>query len=207
MRSQREDVKRATGWAGRLSRARVDPPDLLLERGAAGGSRPRSRTGMRRLVLALFGVCTLLARAQLRAADVSTVDEELLCRRLGSAYSNATSVKKEQFAGAYERYVEQISYLIVVAGRYSRGSGCLNALFGRIQRESPSLAAPHYVMTSDEVEALIGKMARDGADDAVFQGFRKSGRYVSELIRRAQTDITRRSGFRFDFVSPPTHVQ
>jgi hypothetical protein len=125
------------------------------------------------------------------------MDENQLCQKLEDCYKSVKSAGKEK-GQAFDIYVEELSYLVLVAGTHASGSERLDAVLSTIQKESPTLAVPRFVMTPAELEKFIAGMATDDANDQVLWAYRKKLRYMSEWIAQAKDAITARSGFKFD---------
>jgi hypothetical protein len=130
------------------------------------------------------------------AVESKPMDELLLCRNLAESYKSIESTN--QADKAYDIHVERLSYLVLVAGRRSRGSRCLDEIFTKIQKESPTLVVPRFVMTPAELEKFLDAVADDGEDDQTYAAYRRKARTISELIMDAKQAITERSGFKFD---------
>ena len=142
-------------------------------------------------------LCAALSATALPTGDVKSMDEDELCRKLEDCYESVKSVEQER-GKVFDIHREKLSYLVVVAGSRARGSKRLDAVFSRIQNESPTLVVPRFVMTPAELQKLIDDMAADGADDLSYAAYRRKVRCISELIADAKNQITRRSGFKFD---------
>ena len=134
------------------------------------------------------------------------MDEDQLCQKLEDCYKRIKSVEKEK-GKVFEIYVEQLSYLVLVAGGHSNGSTRLDEVFSTIQKESPTLGVPRFVMTPEELATFIDDMANDDADDLVYSGYQRKVRSISELIADAKKAITRRSRFMFDPTVPVIRAQ
>ena len=138
-----------------------------------------------------------LSTTALRAADTKHMNEDQLCRKLEDCYQSVKSAQNNRDQ-AFDIYVEKLSYLVLVAGSHASGSKCLDAIFSKIQKESPTLSVPRFVMTPAESEKFIDDMAGDDANDLVYSAYRRRARSISELIAQAKSEITRRSGYEFD---------
>jgi|LakMenEpi03Aug12_release.lakeMendotaPanAssembly.Ray.scaffolds.fasta_scaffold246533_3 hypothetical protein len=125
------------------------------------------------------------------------MDEERLCLKLEDCYMSAKLAEKDK-GNLLDIHVERLSYLVLLAGNCSRGSERLDAILSRIQRESPTLAVPRFVMTPAELEGFIDDMGSDDANDLVYSAYRKKVRTMSEWIDQAKNAIARRTGFKFD---------
>ena len=156
--------------------------------------------------IAVFCLCAALSATALPAGDGKRMDEDQLCRKLEDCYKSVKSVEKEK-GKVFDIHVERLSYLVLVAGSRSSGSKRLDAVFSRIQKESPTLVVPRFVMTPAELEKFIDDMATDDANDLVYSAYRRKVRCVSELIADAKKSITRRSGFMFDPSVRVIHTQ
>jgi hypothetical protein len=98
----------------------------------------------------------------------------------------------------FDIHLERLSYLVLVAGSHARGSKRLDAVFSRIQNESPTLVVPRFVMTPAELQKLLDDMAADNVDELSYAAYRRKVRCILELIADAKSQITGRSGFEFD---------
>lgn len=134
------------------------------------------------------------------------MDENQLCRKLEDCYKSIKSVEKEK-GHAFDIYVERLSYLVLVAGAHAHGSSQLDAIFSRIQKESPTLVVPRFVMTPAELEKFMDDMATDDPDDLVYSAYRRKVRTMSEWIHGAKMAITERTGFKFDPSVPVIYSQ
>ena len=161
---------------------------------------------MKAIRLALICLCVVLLTTGIQTAGGKRMDEGLLCQKLEDCYKSVRSAQKEK-GKVFDIYVEELSYLVLVAGGHARGSKRLDAIFSKIQKESPTLAVPRFVMTPTELEKFIAAMAHDGPNDHVYLAYRKRLRYMSEWIAEAKGVITRRSGFKFDPSVPVIHAQ
>jgi hypothetical protein len=144
-------------------------------------------------VLCLFAMLPIVVSAN----DARRMNDEQLVAKLEDAYKSVKSVEKEK-GKVFDIHVERLSYLVLVAGRHSNGSKRLDAIFSKIQKESPTLVVPRFVMNPAELESFIADMAVDDANDQVYSAYRRKVRTMSELIADAKQAITRRSGFIFD---------
>jgi len=135
------------------------------------------------------------------------MDEKQLCQKLEDCYKSVKSVEKEKGHVLFDIYVEKLSYLVLVASAHAHGSKQLDAIFSRIQKESPTLVVPRFVMTSAELEKFIDDMAADDANDLVYSAYRRRVRTMSEWIHGAKMAITERSGFKFDPSVPVIYSQ
>jgi hypothetical protein len=121
------------------------------------------------------------------------MDEDRLCQKLEDCYE--TVKLQEKLRGpAFDMHVELLSYLVLVAGTHASGSKRLDAVFSRIQKESPRLLVPHHVMTPAELEQFIDRLAARESN-ALFPA---TPRFMSQWIAQAKEAITARSGFQFD---------
>ncbi|MFC1602774.1 hypothetical protein ACFL3U_04340 [Pseudomonadota bacterium] len=125
------------------------------------------------------------------------MDEDQLCLKLEDSYKSVQSVEKEK-GKVFNIYVEKLSYLVLVASSHSYGSQCLDAVFSKIQKESPTLVVPHFIMTPTELERFIEDMSTDDTNDLAYSVYQRKVRTISELIADAKKAITQRSGFMFD---------
>ncbi|NRA00651.1 MAG: hypothetical protein HRU01_29545 [Myxococcales bacterium] len=134
------------------------------------------------------------------------MDEEMLCRKLEDRYEQIVSLAGER-GKAFDIHVEWLSYLVLVAGSRSNGSDRLDNIFSAIQKQSPTLAVPRYVMSPGELEEFIDDLAADDPNDLAYSAYRRKARSMSELIANAKKSITRRSGFAFDPSVPVVRSQ
>ncbi len=151
-------------------------------------------------------LCVALLTTGLQTAEKKRMDENQLCQKLEDCYKSVKSVEKEK-GQVFDIYVERLSYLVLVAGTHSSGSERLDAVFSRIQKESPTLVVPRFVMTPAELEKFIDDMATDDANDYVYSAYLRKLRYMSEWIAQAKQAITQRSGFKFDPSVSVIHAQ
>jgi hypothetical protein len=149
------------------------------------------------IVLTASWLGAALTATALPTGDAKNMDEDALCRKLEDCYESVKSVEQEK-GKVFDIHRERLSYLVLVAGNHARGSKRLDAAFSRIQNESPTLVVPRFVMTPTELQKLIDDMAADGADDLSYAAYRRKVRCISELIADAKSQITGRSGFKFD---------
>ncbi len=148
-----------------------------------------------RLIAVYF--CAALSATDSHGAEKKRMDENQLCQKLEDCYKSIRPVEKEE-GKVFDIYVERLSYLVLVAGTHARGSKRLDAILSKIQKESPALPVPRFVMTPVELEKFIAGMANDDAKDYVYSAYLTKLRYMSEWIHQAKKAITRRSGFKFD---------
>lgn len=156
-----------------------------------------SRKHMKIIALIVLCLCVTLPASVLLAGEGKRMDENQLCRKLEDSYKSVKLVEKEK-GKIFDIHVEKLSYLVLVAGSYSYGSKCLDTVFSRIQKESPALVVPRFVMTPAELERFIDDIAHNDDNDLVYSAYQRKTRYLSELIADAKKAITRRSGFKFD---------
>ncbi|MBX9788007.1 MAG: hypothetical protein K2Y37_03760 [Pirellulales bacterium] len=149
------------------------------------------------IALTAGGLWAAFSARAVPTGDVKRMDEELLCRKLEACYESVKSLEQER-GKVFDIQMEKLSYLVVVAGSRARGSKRLDAVFSRIQNESPTLVVPRFVMTPAELQNLIDAMAADDADELSFAAYQRKVRTISELIAAAKNQITPRSGFKFD---------
>lgn len=161
---------------------------------------------MKTIRLMVACLCVALSTTDLQTPEKKRVDESQLCRKLEECYKNVKSVEKEK-GQVFDIYVERLSYLVLVVGAYSSGSERLDAVLSRIQKESPALPVPRFVMTPAELERLISGMATDDANDHEYSAYLRKLRYMSEWIDQAKQAITARSGFKFDPSVSVIHAQ
>ncbi len=165
----------------------------------------------RAFIVKTIGLTALCLGAALSATalppgDGKRMDEDQLCQKLEDCYQSVKSVEQEK-GKVFDIHVERLSYLVLVAGIHASGSKRLDAVFTRIQKESPTLVVPRFVMTPVELEKLIDDMASDDANDLAYSAYRKKVRSISEWIADAKKAITQRSGFRFDPSAPVIRAQ
>ena len=149
------------------------------------------------ITLSALCLCAALSATALSAGDDKHMDEDQLCRKLEDCFQSVKSVEQER-GKVFDIHVERLSYLVLVAGSRASGSKCLDAVFSKIQKESPTLVVPRFVVTPDELEKFIDDMATDDANDLVYSAYRRKVRTMSEFIADAKQAITQRSGFTFD---------
>ena len=147
----------------------------------------------------LMAACLCVAALSMACLqkEEKCMDEKQLCQKLEDCYKSIKSVEKEK-GKVFDIYVEKLSYLVLVAGTHARGSKQLDAIFSRIQKESPTLVVPRFVMTPAELEKFIDDMATDDGKDLVYSAYRRKVRTMSEWIHGAKMAITERSGYEFD---------
>ncbi len=150
-----------------------------------------------RIIIMVVCLFVAVSTTNSRASGNELMNEDQLCERIEEAYKNIKSVQKG-YERARDQYVERLSYLVLVAGAYSNGSKRLDAIFSRIQKETPTIVVPRYVMTPSELEILIAEMAKDDTKGYAFSAYLRKLRYMSEFINQAKVAITKRSGFQFD---------
>jgi hypothetical protein len=156
--------------------------------------------------LIALSLCAVLVAVVPHAEDGRGMDENQLSQKLEDAYTSVKSAENEQ-GKAFDIYVEQLSYLVMVAGSRSSGSDQLDEVFGKIQKESPTLVVPRFVMTPAELETFIGDIASDDANDLAYSTYQRRVRTMSEWIQEAKHAITIRSGFEFDPSVKVVHSQ
>jgi hypothetical protein len=152
---------------------------------------------MQTIKLMAVCLCIALSTTSLQTVEKKSMDENQLCQKLEDCYKDVKFVEKEK-GQALDFYVEKLSYLVLVAGNRSCGSTRLDAVFTKIQKTSPTLVVPRFVMTPAELEKFIDDMATDDPNVPAFSAYRIKLRYLSEWIALAKKEITQRSGFKFD---------
>lgn len=163
---------------------------------------------MRTRQMVALGLCALLAATILRAVDQKSMTEDQLCQRIEDCYAGIRLLERNKGNGrVIDFHAEKLSYLVLAARMHACGSERLDAILTRIQRESPTLAVPRFVITPTDLEKLITAMATDDASNRVYLDYQKKLRYMSEWIAEAKSDITKRSGFAFDRSAPVRQAQ
>ncbi len=157
-------------------------------------------------ILMVACLCVALSTTGLQTAETKRMDENQLCQKLEDCYKSIKSAEKEK-GQVFDIYVEKLSYLVLVAGAHACGSERLDAVFSRIQKESPTLIVPRFVMTPAELDKFIDGMATDDPNVPAFAVYQNKLRYMSEWIAQAKQAITARSGFKFDPSVSVIHAQ
>jgi hypothetical protein len=123
--------------------------------------------------------------------------EDQLSQKIEDVYEIVESLKKEK-GMVFDLQLERLSYLVIAAGSHSAGSNRLDAIFSRIQKESPTLVVPRFVMSPAELGRFIDDLALNDPDDLVYSAYRLKVLTISEVIAKAKNAITQRCGFMFD---------
>lgn len=141
-------------------------------------------------------ICGLLD-APLFAAAGRGVNESELCRKLEACYKNVVATEVER-GKVFDLHLERLCYLVLTVGEHSKGSRRLDEILTKIQKGSPTLVVPRYVMFPSELENLLAKISSDDENDLAYSAYRRRARTLSEFIDKAKEFITQRDGFKFD---------
>jgi len=158
------------------------------------------KTNMRNtktITLMIVCFCAALLTTGLQTEEEKHMDENQLCQKLEDCYKSIKWAKGEK-GQVLDTHVERLSYLVLVAGTYSSGSKRLDAVLTTIQKESPMLVVPRFVMTPAKLEKFIHDMAINDPNDYAYSAYLRKLRYMSEWIAWAKEEITARSGFKSD---------
>ncbi|MDD2708507.1 MAG: hypothetical protein PHV34_10890 [Verrucomicrobiae bacterium] len=143
----------------------------------------------------LFFIVILSINLTLADEKSPMIDETMLCKNIENFYDQLIILKLRKGKG-FDDIIENISYLILAAEKYSNGSPRLDEILVKLQKDYGEVPVSRHIMSSRELNKFILQLANDESG-FVFQGHFHKIMFLSEFIHNAKQEISKRSGFKF----------